>query len=406
MGHGSEELYEEEEHALPEVYYLLEELKQHALLSYTVMEKGEPLIMLIPLGKRALQLRETKVDPKQPLHLSRFVYLRAVPQGLSIKSPLIAAAGLVTHSKSLEILHALAAPISLEGLVQKFPQVAEETLSSFVSLLRQASFLSDVDQAPALRCWEFHDLLLHTQSRKRNQQPIGATFRFLDQVPSLPSLREVPAELIPLFKPDLGALSFSDPSFTDVMERRQSIRIQGKTPLSKELLGEFLYRAARVKRQIKAQHYEATHRPYPGGGACHELELYPLIHRCEGLESGLYRYHPDVHALHPCPITVEEQERLLLDAAGATGTTELPQILILITARFERVSWKYEAIAYSLILKDTGALLQTLYLVATAMDLAPCAVGAGDSDLFAQAVGTDYYTETTVGEFILGTKGV
>ncbi len=38
-----------------------------------------------------------------------------------------------------------------------------------------------------------------------------------------------------------------------------------------------------------------------------------------------------------------------------------------------------------------------MYLVATAMGLAPCAIGGGDADLFARAAGTDYYAETSVG---------
>jgi hypothetical protein len=46
--------------------------------------------------------------------------------------------------------------------------------------------------------------------------------------------------------------------------------------------------------------------------------------------------------------------------------------------------------------------MQTMYLVATAMDLAPCAIGGGDSDLFAQAAGLNYLSEGSVGEFALG----
>jgi hypothetical protein len=45
-----------------------------------------------------------------------------------------------------------------------------------------------------------------------------------------------------------------------------------------------------------------------------------------------------------------------------------------------------------------------MYLVATAMGLAPCALGGGDSDLFAAVARTNYYAETSVGEFILGSK--
>jgi SagB-type dehydrogenase family enzyme len=62
--------------------------------------------------------------------------------------------------------------------------------------------------------------------------------------------------------------------------------------------------------------------------------------------------------------------------------------------------------AYSVILKNVGALYQTMYLVATAMDLAPCALGGGDSDLFARAAGLEYTVETSVGEFLLGNKRI
>lgn len=60
--------------------------------------------------------------------------------------------------------------------------------------------------------------------------------------------------------------------------------------------------------------------------------------------------------------------------------------------------------AYATTLKNVGVLYQTMYLVATAMGLAPCALGGGDSDRFAAAVGSDYYTETSVGEFLLGSR--
>jgi hypothetical protein len=45
-----------------------------------------------------------------------------------------------------------------------------------------------------------------------------------------------------------------------------------------------------------------------------------------------------------------------------------------------------------------------MYLVATAMKLAPCAIGCGDSDLFTRAAGTQYVEETSVGEFLLGSR--
>ena len=55
-------------------------------------------------------------------------------------------------------------------------------------------------------------------------------------------------------------------------------------------------------------------------------------------------------------------------------------------------------------LKHVGALYQTMYLVATAMDLAPCCCGNGDADLFATAAGLNYYAQTSVGEFVIGSR--
>jgi len=76
----------------------------------------------------------------------------------------------------------------------------------------------------------------------------------------------------------------------------------------------------------------------------------------------------------------------------------------ILTPNGERVPMG-SAVAYSVILKDVGVLQQTMYMAATAMGVAPCGVGFGNADLFAQVIGSDYYTETSVGEFLLGSRG-
>jgi len=70
----------------------------------------------------------------------------------------------------------------------------------------------------------------------------------------------------------------------------------------------------------------------------------------------------------------------------------------------QRVSWKYSSLAYALTLKNVGALYQTMYLVATAMGLAACALGGGDTDLAASTLGLDYLREGCVGELALGSR--
>ncbi|MBI4276864.1 MAG: nitroreductase family protein, partial [Armatimonadetes bacterium] len=58
----------------------------------------------------------------------------------------------------------------------------------------------------------------------------------------------------------------------------------------------------------------------------------------------------------------------------------------------------------ALILKDVGVLYQTMYLVAAAMGLSPCALGGGDADLLTRAIGIPYHVESAVGEFLLGSR--
>ncbi|NES85897.1 MAG: PatA/PatG family cyanobactin maturation protease, partial [Moorea sp. SIO2B7] len=93
---------------------------------------------------------------------------------------------------------------------------------------------------------------------------------------------------------------------------------------------------------------------------------------------------------------------LLKDAHQSSGEQGMPQVLLIITARFGRLFRKYRSLAYALVLKHVGVLYQNLYLVATNMGLAPCSLGAGDSDRFAQATGLNYVVESSVGEFMLG----
>jgi SagB-type dehydrogenase family enzyme len=211
-------------------------------------------------------------------------------------------------------------------------------------------------------------------------------------------------EIIDLYKPDLKKLAETDPPLTKVLESRRSIRDFGKQPITAKQLGEFLYRSVRVREITKAEIEETSNRPYPNGGAAYELEFYLIVNNCQNIPMGFYHYDPQDHQLCKISDRNEKVEALLQGAKYHNRQDVLPQVLIIIAARFQRVNWLYETIAYAGILKNVGVVLQTMYLVATALDLAPCALGSGNSDFFAAAAGTDYYAETSVGEFILATK--
>jgi SagB-type dehydrogenase family enzyme len=206
----------------------------------------------------------------------------------------------------------------------------------------------------------------------------------------------------------------NDPRFAEVVDRRRSIREYGDRPITARQLGEFLYRVARVTDAQDAE-VETPHgpfrmtfagRPYPAGGGLYELEVYAAVHTCDGLSPGLYHYDAGHHQLvRRCGPTAGFGQ-LVADAAASSGVpAEQVQVVIVLASRFQRIAWKYASIAYALTLKHVGVVYQTMYLTATAMGLAPCGLGGGDSDLFARVAGTDYYSESSVGEFLLGSRG-
>ncbi len=134
----------------------------------------------------------------------------------------------------------------------------------------------------------------------------------------------------------------------------------------------------------------------------YELEIYPVVLHCQGLNQGVYHYDPLNHQLEQ--IVESEDDILALLGYGLVKIVvhPRPQVLLVITARFGRLFRRYRSIAYALILKHIGVLQQNFYLVATNMGLAPSAWGVGDSDAFGRVAGLDYLEESAVGEFALG----
>ncbi len=263
----------------------------------------------------------------------------------------------------------------------------------------------------ALEQWEFHDLMFHGHSRRGwHNDPFGAVFPYIGRLDPPPAIRPPwPGARIGL--PRAPNEPAREP-FADVLDRRRSERVYDETrPIALRDLGALLDRAARVRSQRTIEfgnytgqmaEFEITRRPYPNGGASYELEIYVISDRCADLGSGLYHYDAGAHELVRITDRTPEVERILGDARVATGNQADPQIVLAIAARFARVMWKYKSIAYAVILRNAGALYQTLYLAATELGLSPCGLGSGNSANFARATGLDPAIEGTVGEFILG----
>lgn len=190
----------------------------------------------------------------------------------------------------------------------------------------------------------------------------------------------------------------------EVLDARRSIRKYGRLPLDLGDLSALLHHSARVQKVVEDPRLgEQVLHPYPTGGARSELELYVVANDVAGLASGTHWYDAQAHDLVQVRGDDEGQRRFNESVHDATGGLPGdPQAVLIVTAVFARVMWKYRGIGLGLIYRDVGCLYQTLYLVATALRLAPCAIGAGPEVANARWLGLDPLVESQVGCLLVG----
>lgn len=377
-------------------------LDRAGLLQRQLLAGTQPFALLVPAAA-GFTFGDVPPGRDESLRLSPLAHIRAVDGALQLASATGRARLVLQHPDAVRAVSALAEPRSLAQLEEAFPHLADGTLGALVAMLRACDALQ-VD-AGAADWWEFHDLLFHMCSRRgRHDAPYGGTFREHRHVAAPLVKPRMDGPTVRLNVPDLDRLRRTDASFTTVLENRRSVREYGVEPLTLAQLGEFLYRTARYQRVLHGESADFAMRTAPAGGALHELELYVVVAACEGLDGGVYHYRPLEHELTMLKARPALRERYLEEASW-TGDRRAPlNVCLQATARCQRVFWKYESMAYALILKNLGAMVANMYLVATAMELAPCALGGGDAQLFAELAGLDPFEEPAVGEFLLGSR--
>lgn len=395
---------------IAKVRHYLKVLAQQGILNYDLLVDEVPFASIQALTCHFIY-EENRANRDQHYVMSKFAYCRNDKGKMTLNTPLSCARIQLHHPAALAALHRLTRPCLPGELAEAAPELDADSALAFMNILANGGAVQPSDgqdETPedsnaVMGQWAFHDLLFHANSRLgRHGDPYGGTYPFKDKFDPLPVIKpRMSDEIVPLYKPDLAKQGAEGAPFSRVLEARQTIREYAETPMTVEQLGELLYRSARVKKIVEEA--GVSWRPSPGGGAIHELEIYPVVNQCAGLPFGLYHYNPLEHYLSRVTSAPEELLRILLEMSGITGKLDQPpQVLLILAARFQRIQMKYQSVGYSVILKNVGCLYQTMYLVAADMGLAPCALGGGNSDLFAQVAGLDYYAETSVGEFLLG----
>ena len=140
-------------------------------------------------------------------------------------------------------------------------------------------------------------------------------------------------------------------------------------------------------------------RPVPSGGALYPLELYVAALAVEGVDPGVYHYHPFRHRL----------ERLRgLERAEVAAALVDPQLaehaaaLLVVTAMFWRSRFKYGLRGYRFALLEAGHVMQNAVLAAAAMRLPALPLGGFYDCKLDELVGGDGLEEASLYALLLG----
>jgi SagB-type dehydrogenase family enzyme len=162
-------------------------------------------------------------------------------------------------------------------------------------------------------------------------------------------------------------MSRSKLSFDEAVLSRVTERSVRPCKLSLTELSTILHYAYGVTRDNADTMYPRAFRTVPSGGALYPLEIYCHCTGVEGLDSGLYHYHP-----------IQKAVQLLRagDLRGEIAGTLVPRIshlaedtsvMIFITALFQRTMFKYGPRGYRFVFLEAGHVAQNINLTATAL---------------------------------------
>lgn len=185
-----------------------------------------------------------------------------------------------------------------------------------------------------------------------------------------------------------AVISRSGLSLEQAIEQRRSLRRFSGESLSQEDLSYLLHYSAGITDQRHGL------RAAPSAGATYPIELYPVVNNVQGLPKGVYHYSLLDHGLE----LVREGDFGQEMAKAALGERMVGQanVILALTAVFQRTQRIYRERAYRYILFEAGHIAQNTYLVATSMGLGSCAIGAFYDEDFNRLLGVDGKRESVL----------
>ncbi len=388
-------------------------------------------------GSNGVAMRMLPINPgleQQPcpkdeikFKLSKFAYILPYPDGLDITSPLALTRLHLQDHRLYPLIQKLVSPCTVGSIIVHLPEdlrvqykdIVALFLSSGMAGICNSEHNTEIDQEAIRTGWSSQDLNFHYHTRRHiidlHQEEIVT--RESNKTPPTAKNQRIVLSTVPLPQPSTNN---KNTDFYQIILKRKTIRTYDSHPVTIKSLGNLLWYSTHTRDKVLCdpalpRSYEGLIRPVASAGGLHSIELYLCIKQCQGISPGFYHYDSFDHCLgkisdlnKPCQNMLEMAVNTTCRAPQAASISpsqgQQPDVLIVLATRYERNASLHSetGLAYALILKDAGSIYQQLYLVATALELAPCGLSFGSSELFEQISGISNKVECSVGEFMIG----
>lgn len=176
-----------------------------------------------------------------------------------------------------------------------------------------------------------------------------------------------PGDMIELPQPVLDGRM----SVEEALLLRRSIRTYKDEPLRLDELGQLLWSSQGITN-------ERGFRTAPSAGATFPLEMFVVANNVEGLDTGIYHYHPHDHSLKL--VRREDVSRPLFRASLSQSMILDGGAVLVFAAVFERTTSRYGQRGERYVYNEIGHAGQNVHLQAAALDLGTVVIGAYHDD--------------------------
>ena len=135
-------------------------------------------------------------------------------------------------------------------------------------------------------------------------------------------------------------------------------------------------------------------RAAPSAGAAFPMEVYPVVNNVDGLAPGAYHYLVATHELET--LRSGDLRREIVQAALGQQFLAKANAVLVLSAVFQRTTQRYGDRGYRYIHFEAGHVAQNACLMATALRLGSCCVGAFHDKDFDRLLGLDGRKESAL----------